>query len=52
MQLEEHLWMVLGLNGWVWVYYDPAIISPDASFDLKKTAAMQLENLYESSRVQ
>ena len=45
--------MVLGMNGWVWVYYDPDQSSreKEESFDLKKTAAMQLENLYESSKV-
>lgn len=51
--IQEHICMVLGMNGWVWVYYDPDQSSreKEESFDLKKTAAMQLENLYESSKV-
>ena len=23
LTLQEHICMVLGMNGWVWVYYDP-----------------------------
>ena len=52
--LEPHICAVVGMNGWVWLYYDPLQDGSQeaASFDLKKTAAMQLENLYESSQVQ
>ena len=50
ISLEEQICLVLGMNGWVWVYYDPTLKERE-SFDLKKTAAMQLENLYESSKV-
>ena len=27
--IQEHICMVLGMNGWVWVYYDPDFVMKD-----------------------